>query len=228
MKIKEPGQSLFIKLNMKKNQPHIIFLMSTSLLYGCSFASPVIDSLPSCILKMKQKDSLLIVNKYDYKDQQWFGISKILTEQEMKKVNYIKTIIFYNSDCNLVATWQTGGNYIKRVDKISPDTIDKNKIIKITGEKAPEAIIKLAIKNNAAYITEYEYLGQTLYFLNDRNDKFNLNAEKKMITIKPYFDKNGREIIRFQRANDPSFLRAQGWQPYTVKPEKLIKKGIIW
>ena len=57
---------------MKKFPKHIIFLISATLLYACSYASPAVDSVPACILKMKQKDSLLIVDKYDYKGQQWF------------------------------------------------------------------------------------------------------------------------------------------------------------
>jgi len=174
---------------------------------------------------MKQKDSLLMVNEYDYKGQQWFGISRILPEQEMKKVLYIHTIILYNSGCNMVATWRTGGNGIKRVDKILPDSIDKTKIVKVTNEKVPGKIMELSIKNNAASISEYQYLGQTLYFLNKWNDK---NAPKEKIVVEPYFDKNGIEIIRFQRANDPGFSRAQGWWPHTVQPEKLLGKGIVW
>lgn len=103
---------------MKKFPMHIIFLISVILVNCCSYASPAVDSLPSCILKMKQKDSLLIINRYAYKGQQWFGISRILTEQEMKKVFYIKTILFYNSCCHQVATWRTGGNGIRREDNI--------------------------------------------------------------------------------------------------------------
>ncbi len=209
---------------MKFFSIHIIFLISAILFYSYNYASPATDSLPYCILKMKQKDSFLIIQKYDYKGQQWFGIRKMLTEEEKKRVNYINTVIFYNIGCNPVATWRTGGNGIIKVDKILPDTIDKTKIVKII-EKAPENIIQLAIKNNAASITEYEYMGQTLYFLNKWKDR---NEPKVMIVLEPYYDKNGIEIIRFQRANNPAFFRAQQWVPYTVKPEKLIEKGVIW
>ncbi len=166
------------------------------------------------------------VTEYEYKGQQWFGISTKLTEQEKKKANYIHTIKFYNSGCNPVATWQTGGNGIIKVDKILPDTVDKTKIIKVADEKVPEKIIQLAVKNNAASITEYEYLGQTLYFLNERENIFHPITPKPI--REPYYDKKGREIICFKRAATQAFSREQGWEPCTVQPEKLIKKGVIW
>ncbi|MDZ4793744.1 MAG: hypothetical protein SGI83_05640 [Bacteroidota bacterium] len=295
---------------------HIIFLVSATLIYGCSYANPAMDSLPGCILKMKQKDSLLIVEKYDYKGQQWYGISRMLTDQEKKEVNYIHTIKFYNPGCNLIASWRTGGNGIIRVNAILPDSNDKTKIKKVEEKvpkktmavdslpscilnmkkdsflivdeydykgqqwfgissklteednmfiikfynpacklvatwhggtnrvlpdsidrtrllniekvKAPETILTRAIKNDALSISEYEYLGQTLYFLNERTDRFNPNAQKPMIVVKPYYDKNGRVIIAFKRATSSSFLRTQGWQPNTVQQKSLQKKGIIW
>ena len=128
---------------MKKFTIYTTFFITATLLYGCCYASPTVDSLPSCILKMKQKDSLLIVDKYDYKGQRWFGIKRILTEQEMKKVNYIKTTVFYNTGCKPVATWRTGGNFIIRVDAILPDSIDKTKIIRVADDKVPENIMQL-------------------------------------------------------------------------------------
>jgi PBP1b-binding outer membrane lipoprotein LpoB len=61
---------------MKKHFIYLILLISATLIYGCSYAAPAADSLPPCIIKMKQKDSLLIVDKYDYKGQRWYGISR--------------------------------------------------------------------------------------------------------------------------------------------------------
>lgn len=104
-----------------------------------------------------------------------------------------------------------------------PDSIDKTKIIKVA-EKVSEKIMLLAVNNNAASISEYEYMGQTLYFLNKLND---WELQKKII-IESYYDKNGVEII-YHRVTDPAFSSAEKWEPYaTVHPEKLIKKGIIW
>ena len=200
----------------------LIFLISATLLCGCSYASPAVDSLPACILKMKQKDSLLIVEEYDYKGQRWFLIGKKTTQPVENYPDKMTTTKFYNHNCQLVCTWTRGG--IAGLNKVSPDSIDKTKIIKIA-EKVPEKIMQLAIKNNALSITEYEYLGQTLYFLNTRN---NDSTPKPMIVRELYYDKNGREIITFQRATSGAFLRAQRWEPYDVDTKKLIKKGIVW
>ncbi len=106
-----------------------------------------------------------------------------------------------------------------------PDTIDKTKIIKIA-EKVPEKIMLLAIKNNAASISEYQYLGQSLYFLHINQP---YNSPKDTIVIKPYYDKTGRVIIFLKRVTNPDFTRAEQWEPYgTVQPEKLLTKGDIW
>ncbi|MEJ7826597.1 MAG: hypothetical protein WKF91_00315 [Segetibacter sp.] len=208
---------------MKKFPKHIIFLISATLLYGCSYASPAVDSVPACILKMKQKDSLLIVDKYDYKGQQWFCLRRMLTLKESQISDQMYHLEFYNKDCKLVCTQVKGG--IAGLNKVKPDSIDKTKIVKVTDEKVPEKIMLLAIKNNAASITEYEYQGQTLYFLFKEKDR---KAQKMMIVIEPYYDKTGTEIMRFKRANDPSFFRAQGWDPHTIQPEKLVQKSTIW
>jgi hypothetical protein len=140
---------------MKKDFIYLILLISATLIYGCSYAAPAADSLPPCILKMKQKDSLLITERYDYKGERWYGVSRKINEYD-----HMFIIKFYNDNCRLVATWHGGPEHIV------PDSIDKNKIVNTEKVKAPEEIIKLAIKNNALYITEYEYDGQTLYFLN--------------------------------------------------------------
>ncbi len=198
---------------------HIIFLISATLLYCYSYASPAADSLPSCILKMKHKDSLLIVDKYDYKGQEWFCLRRMLTLKASQISDRMYRLEFYNKDCKLVCTQIKGG--IAGLNKLLPD---KTKIVKIP-EKVPEKILLLATNNNAASITEYEYLGQILYFLNKLNDW----GPPKKIIIDSYYDKNGLEIIYHQRATDPAFFRADRWEPNaTVHPEKLIKKGIIW
>lgn len=217
--------STFNLFFMKKFLMNIIFLIIASFLYGCSYASPFVDTIPLCILKMKEKDSLLIVDKYDYKGQQWFGVRRILTEEELIKVNYIKTILFYDPRCNQVATWRTGGHGIIIVDKILPDTIDKTKIVKVE-EKVPEKIIQLAIKNNAASISEYQYLGQTLYFLDVRSFYYS-RPEKR---IESYYDKNGNEIIYFKKGvNPPPFSRMDAKERNaTAHPEELLPKGIMW
>ena len=211
---------------------HIIFLMSATLLYGCSYASPAVDSLPSCILKMKQKDSLLIIYKYDYKGQQWFGIKRILTEQEMKKVNYIKTTVFYNTGCKPVATWRTGGNFIIRVDAILPDSIDKTKIIRVADDKVPEnimqfpvnrsnalpdSIVRLALAKNCSEVKEYLYQEKILYTF--RYPLYSQQLpEKGSVTIDvPYYDKNGKVVLTYKRAIEGRYSRAEQWVPASVK-----------
>ncbi len=166
--------------------------------------------------------------EYDYKGQRWFGINKILTEQEIKKVNYEHTTQFYNQGCNLVATWRrTGGNGFVRANNILPDTIEKTKIIKVA-EKVPENIMRLAINHNAVSISKYEYQGQTLYFLDVRNNRFHNPVKEKR--IESYYEKNGKEIIYFKEGvNPPSFSRMDAEERNaTAHPEKLIPKGIIW
>jgi hypothetical protein len=208
---------------MKKIPMHIIFLITGTLLYSCSYASPAADSLPACILKMKQKDSLLTVEKYDYKGQQWFVMSRMLTLKESQMSDRMYHLEFYNKDCKLVCTQKKGG--FAGLNKVLPDTIDKTKIIKIA-EKVPEKIMLLAIKNNAASISEYQYLGQPLYFLHINHP---YNSPKDTIVIKPYYDKTGRVIIFLKRVTNPDFTRAERWEPYgTVQPEKLLTKGDIW
>ncbi len=197
----------------------IILSISFSICYGYSN----VDSLPACILKMKQKDSLLIVDKYDYKGQQWFVMRRMLTLKESQMPDRMYHLDFYNKDCKLVCTHTKGG--FAGLNKVSPDTIDKTKIIKIA-EKVPEKIMQLAIKNNAASISEYQYLGQPLYFLHINHP---YNSSKDSIVIKPYYDIRGKVIIFLKRVTNPDFTRTERWEPYgTVQPEKLLTKGDIW
>ncbi len=197
----------------------IILSISFSICYGYSN----VDSLPACILKIKQKDSLLIVDKYDYKGQRWFVMRRMLTLKESQMSDRMYHLEFYNKDCKLVCTWIKGG--FAGLNKVLPDTIDKTKIIKIA-EKVPEKIMQLAIKNNAASISEYQYLGQTLYFLHINHT---YNSPKDTIIIKPYYDNTGRVIIFLKRVTNPDFTRTERWGPEgTVQPEKLLIKGDIW
>jgi len=208
---------------MKKIPLHLIFLITATLFCVSTYASPASDSLPACILKMKQKDSLLIVDKYDYKGQQWFSMRRMLTLKASKMPDRMYHLDIYTKDCKLVCTWINGG--FAALNKVLPDTIDKTKIIKIA-EKVPEKIMLLAIKNNAASISEYQYLGQPLYFLHINHP---YNSPKDTIVIKPYYDKTGRVIIFLKRITNPDFTRAERWEPYgTVQPEKLLTKGDIW
>ena len=176
----------------------------------------------ACFLKMKQEDSLLMVNQYDYKGQRWFKMENKTTQPVENYPDKMTTTKFYNDNCQLVCTWTRGG--IAGLNKVSPDTIDKTKILKFA-EKVPEKIMQLAINHNAVSISKYEYLGQTLYFLNKRD---NYSTPQTTIVREPYYDKNGSIIITFQRATRGAFLRAQRWEPYDVDTKKLIKKGIVW
>ncbi|MEJ7674277.1 MAG: hypothetical protein WKF59_16680 [Chitinophagaceae bacterium] len=171
---------------------------------------------------MKQKDSLLIVDKYDYKGQQWFSMRRMLTLKESQMSDRMYHQEFYNKDCKLVCTLTKGG--IAGLNKVLPDTIDKTKIIKVGG-KVPENIMQLAIKYNGISISIYEYLGQPLYLLKFQYSRLH---NPKQIIRESYYDKNGIEKISYKRATDPAFSRQEGWEPSDVQPEKIISKSVIW
>lgn len=160
----------FYLLIMKKGTKHIIFLLIGALLYGCSYASPVSDSLPACFLKMKQKDNLLIVREYDYKGQQWFGMRRMLSLKESQTSDRMYHLEFYNKNCKLVCTQTKGG--IAGLNKVLPDTIDKTKIIKIAYDAykrvqkkvavdtLPAGILKMKQNDSLLTVDEYDYKGE--------------------------------------------------------------------
>lgn len=196
----------------------IYILLSAAI--SASHAHTTSDSFPSCIAAMKAKDSNIIIKQYDYKGQRWFGITR--KNIDPKVSDPMNNIIFYNTKCERTATWQRGG--IAALSRLIPDSIDKTKLFRTDNPKIHEAILQLALKNNATAVTEYTYLGQTLYFLNI--DNFN---SKKMVIEEPYYDSNGVAVITFHRATQGAFMRAQRWEPAgKVQPEKLMKRGIVW
>ena len=200
----------------------IIFFIILSISFSICYGNSNMDSLPSCILKMKQKDSLLIVDNYDYKGQQWFVMRRMLTLKESQMPDRMYHLDFYNKDCKLVCTQTKGG--FAGLNKVLPDTIDKTKIIKIA-EKVPENIKQLAIRHNGISISIYEYLGQPLYLLELQYSSFH---NPKQIIRESYYDKNGIAIIYHKKATNPAFSQKEGWEPSTVQPEKIIPKGVIW
>ena len=80
-------------------------------------------------------------------------LRRMLTLKESQISDQMYHLEFYNKDCKLVCTQVKGG--IAGLNKVKPDSIDKTKIVKVTDEKVPEKIMQLAVKNNAASISEY-------------------------------------------------------------------------
>lgn len=118
-----------------------LFCLSAVFIWSVTaFAKQTNDTVPLCIKKMLQAKNELTLSMYQYKGQQWYGISENKSYAAQKKANYIRTIYLYNNNCSLMATWQTGGNGIIIVNKIVPDTVDTKaikKIIKATKTPSP-------------------------------------------------------------------------------------------
>ncbi|MBA3674490.1 MAG: hypothetical protein H0W75_05950 [Chitinophagaceae bacterium] len=214
---------------MKKFITHLFFLITATLLCNYTYASPAVDSLPACILKMKQKDSLLIVDKYDYKGQQWFSMRRMLNLKESQMSDRMNHLEFYNEDCKIVCTWTKGG--IAGLNKVTPDTIEKAKIKKIeillkdsikkypvNSNALPGTIVKMALAKNVQEIVEYLYQDKILYeFRYPLYYKQELPKKGSVTIDDPYYDKNGKVILIYKRAIQGTFTRAERWEPASVK-----------
>lgn len=190
-------------------------------------ATGTIDSLPSCIVRMKKNDSLITIVEYNYKAQRWFVIEKKITKPEKNYPDKMTTTKFYNDNCQLVCTWVKGG--IAGLNKVVPDTIEKDKIKVLNILTLPDTIQKLGIQKNIKEIQEFSYNGKTLYrILNNTLPAYEL-AKKGIATIdEPYYDEKGKIVAIFKRATTGTFLRAQQWQPTSFKPTLLVKTINKW
>jgi hypothetical protein len=219
---------------MKKLVVQIILLFASFISCAESYAG--IDStMPPCI-KSKVDSNRLNVSEYDYKGQRWFVTAKANAKVE----NYpdkLTTLQFYNENCKLVCIWQKGG--VAGLNKVTPDTIDKKKIILIRSIKfdtlkkkdtsinyLPGPVIKIADLRHGITIQEYMYMGQRLYLINvpltidQRKELIN----KGIVTVDdPYYDEKGKTIILYKRALEGSFMRAARWMPASVKQVDIIK-----
>ena len=199
--------------------------------YTNSYA--VTDSLPPCIDSIKKKTAAT-VEEYDYKGQRWFVIApkaKIPVPNNSDQMFYIK---FYDNTCRLVCTWTKGG--IAGFNKVAPDTIEKEKILRITTldslqkntpglSSLPDTIIKIGLSKNSTNIQQYYFNGQMLYSINKPltpGMRQELLAKGINTVDESYYDKTGKIIILHKRALEGSFMRSDQWIPYSVKGTDII------
>ena len=198
----------------------VVIIISNTMVYATR------DSLPACIVSIK-KDTQNLVSEYGYKEQRWFAITK---KKNLSPENYPDKMTitkFYNDNCQLVCTWTKGG--IAGLNKVAPDTIEKEKIKLLNTLTLPDMIQKVATQKNTKEIQEFIYDGKTLYLIPNNTPPAYELAKKGVATIdEPYYDEKGKLIAIFKRATTGSFLRAQQWQPVTFKPALLFKTKNEW
>jgi hypothetical protein len=217
---------------MKKTAVQIILFLISFISYTETYAA--IDStLPPCI-KSKVDSNRLNVSEYDYKGQRWF----ITAKANAKVENYpdkMTILQFYNDQCKPVCIWRKGG--IAGLNKVTPDSIDKSKIILLRTIKydtlpkqdssyLPEPVAKQACIVYGISIQEYLYKGQKLYLINvplsatKRKELLN----KGIVTVdESYYDEKGKVVILYKRPLEGSFMRAAHWVPTSVKQVDIIK-----
>lgn len=99
---------------------------------------------PDCFTKAG-KDTSTFLMRYTYKGETWYLKQTKKPETKISdKMVYLK---FYNNQCQLVCTWTKGG--IAGINKIVPDTIDKDKIIPFV----PDTVLKKAIAEKITTVT---------------------------------------------------------------------------
>ena len=112
-------------------------------------------SMPKCFEKVKDS-AIAGFYKYLYKGQIWFYAkqnSKPVLNQKICKQ-------FYNADCKLVCTIQSGGGVVS-MQKAFPDTVEIGKLMPFV----PQKIKDIAIQKKAAYISICDYMGETVYLI---------------------------------------------------------------
>lgn len=196
----------------------------------------ITDTIPPCINTMKIETGR-ILSEFDYKGQYWFSFTNPDDTIKNNNSDKLTTWSFYDANCKLVARWQKGG--VAGLNKITPDTIDKKKIILIrtlqfdTLQKKetsinhlPGPVVKVADSLHGMSIQEYKYKGQRLYLVHvlltaiQRKELLN----KGIVTVdEPYYDEKGKIIIRYKRALDGMFLRAAQWVPASVRQADVVK-----
>lgn len=192
----------------------------------CINVYAVTDSLPACIDSIKNKTSATVA-VYDYKGQHWFVVApkaKTPPTNYSDQMTYIK---FYNSNCQLVCTWTKGG--IAGLNRVTPDSIEKEKIKLLTQPMPPDTIQKIARLKNAFDIQEYSYNGKKLYCLTSKIPSVTELAKKGISTkSEPYYDETGKLIATFKRATSGTFMRSQHWEPSSFQTTPPIKTKNSW
>ena len=214
----------------------ISFFTALFFLHNNSYAAT--DSLPPCINTMKISTESF-VTEYEYKGQRWFVFTKINQPHENKISDKIYNTKFYDANCKLVCTWTKGG--ITGFNKVTPDTIEKAKIKKVeivledsikkysTNSNAlPDTILKLALAKNVQEIKEYLYRDKILYTFRYPLYYQPVPNEDNVTIDIPYYDKTGKLILIYKRAIRSTFLRAERWEPASVKRSDVteVKNGV--
>ena len=212
---------------MKKILFHIA-VYSTIFHYSNCYAAT--DTLPPCINNITYATPRA-VTEYEYKGQHWFSFTITSPASEKNYPDKLITTRYYNYDCHLMATWMKGG--IAGFNKITPDTIEKEKIITLRTiiidttnlqKTMPyghlsDTINKLAQATNASKIKEYNYKGIKLYLLLSPTS----NIQIKSTTIdEPYYDETGKIILIHKRAVKPMYSRSEKWIPENIKTNEVI------
>ena len=223
---------------MKNILIYITLFTTIIILSGNCYAAT--DSLPPSINTMKISTESF-VTEYEYKGQRWFMFTKINPPLENKISDKIYNTKFYDANCKLVCTWTKGG--IAGFNNVTPDTIEKAKIKKVEIAQKdtiknpsanltalPDTIIKLALAKNVQEVEEYVYRNIILYNFNYQLYNNHQLPEKGKVTIdEPYYDKNGKVILIYKRAIRGMYLRAERWEPDSVKRADVTKvKNGVW
>src|SRR6187549_3541988 len=108
---------------MKNILVHTIFCVAVLFIH--SRTSATIDSLPACIVNISTTD-IHTFTEYDYKGQRWFSFTQVAKAPDPKISDKMTITRIYDRNCHLQCTWTKGG--IAGLNKISPDTIQKEKI----------------------------------------------------------------------------------------------------
>ena len=221
---------------MKNILFYITLFTTIIILSGNCYAAT--DSLLDCINAMKIS-SESFVTEYEYKGQCWFVLTKINPSRENEVSDKITHTKFYKANCKLVCTWTKGG--IAAFNKVNPDTIEKAKIKKIeivqkdtikkylTNSNAlADTILKLALAKNIQEVKEYLYRDKILYTFRYSLYYQPLPKEGSVTIDIPYYDKIGTVILIYKRAIRGTFLRAERWEPDSVKRSDVteVKNGV--
>ncbi len=132
------------------------------------------DTIPPCINLIKTETGKLIT-KYEYKGQYWYAFRTPAMKVIDNTSDKMTTITFYDSTCHVVGRWVKGG--IAGLNKTTPDTIQKEKIIPLWAEKdtavnqtsnnkkyiLPDTIQKMAIQKKAKWIQQSDCAGKIYY-----------------------------------------------------------------
>ncbi|HUM98344.1 MAG TPA: hypothetical protein PK275_10840 [Chitinophagaceae bacterium] len=212
----------------------LLNLILLFLVFNCSATNEsktsITDSLlPPCI-NLWKKNNLARVSEYNYKGQRWFVFEGKKQDTLETNISDRQTIIkFYNDSCNLVCTWIKGG--IAGMNRVKPDSIEKEKIFTIYSEPYPvsDTLMQIAFSKKSIAIDRYEYKGQILYKLIESALSPNeLNKKGIKFISECYYNEKGKIVLEFRRATASMFYRAQRWIPADTEPTRLKRLKNIW